>query len=80
MTLRITKTDLENYELYKSHLQDYPIYANTSGLTKSDIVMLQSVHSHTENISTNKLDNDEYIEVIIRHVKIKEVGKPNENK
>ena len=65
----IDNKELENYEEYKKHLQDYPIYASTSGLSKFDIVMLQLMYANTEDFSVNKLDDNEYIEIKIRKVK-----------
>ena len=65
----INNKELENYEEYKKHLQDYPIYASTSGLSRFDIVMLQLMYANTEEYSTNKLGDNEYIEIKIRKVK-----------
>jgi len=65
----IDNKELENYEEYKKHLQDYPIYASTSGLSRFDIVMLQLMYANTEDFSVNKLEENEYIEIKIRKVK-----------
>ena len=67
----IDNKELQKYEEYKQHLQDYPIYASTSGLSKFDIVMLQLMYANTEEYSTNKLEEGEYIEIKIRKVKVK---------
>ena len=65
----IDNKELENYEEYKKHLQDYPIYASTSGLSRFDIVMIQLMYANTDEYSTNKLAEGEYIEIKIRRVK-----------
>ena len=68
----IDNIELENYEEYKEDLQNYPIYASRSVLTKFAIVMLQLIYANTEEYSTNELEEGEYIEIKIRRVKEKD--------
>jgi len=68
----IDNKKLENYGWYKEDLQNYPIYASTGGLSRFDIVMLQLMYANTDEYSTNKLAEGEYIEIKIRKVKEKD--------
>ena len=70
--IKINQKELNNYQKYKKNLQDFPIYASTGALFRSDIVILQSVYSHMGEIATNKLAEGEYIEITIKKVKEKD--------
>ena len=39
LKLKVTKSDLKNYEKFQEMLQDYPLYASTSGLFRADMVL-----------------------------------------
>jgi hypothetical protein len=57
--IKITKKDLENYEKHQENIQDYPIYAKTSGLSRSEIVMLSKIMEY-------EFDNDRTMEITIK--------------
>lgn len=65
--IEITKKDLQEYEKYKEILEDHPLYAHTSGLTRAEICVLGRIveipflDNDTTGIFTIEKDNRVYL-------------------
>ena len=59
LKLKVTKSDLINYEKFQESLQDYPLYASTSGLCRTDMVMLAKLTDY-------EFGNDVELDISIR--------------
>lgn len=60
--ISVTDHDLDNYERYLEFVADYPLYASTCGLTRSQIVFLGKFMES----GLLGLNNDAEVEVIFK--------------